>query len=205
MRIVLLILILAALASCSTAKRTARKIEKAKAVAIANPGAFAGICAVLFPVRDSLIKGDTVTVVDTVHATDIIVDTVRIPGNNLNAVNYPHNPQGSIYVDTVIITKTLPARTIYKTITITDTVVRRDRAAETALEEQLRQSNDRGMELSRENDALKEENAAMKNRLGKGFIFPWWLVIVCGILLAGFIYLWIKGKTIKGLIGGLRK
>jgi hypothetical protein len=31
------------------------------------------------------------------------------------------------------------------------------------------------------------------------------LFLVCSILLAGFIYLWIKGKTIKGLIGGLRR
>lgn len=199
-KLIIPLLIITALASCSTAKRTAKKIEKAKAVAIANPGAFAGICAVLFPVRDSLIKGDTVTVVDTVHATDIIIDTVRIPGNNLNAVNYPHNPQGSIYVDTVVITKTLPARTIYKTSVRVDTLVRRDRATEVALEEQLKESNDRGLELSRENDGLKEFRDSMRGKVH----IPWWVMVITGLAVIGWAYWRIKAGALNGVISKMK-
>lgn len=173
-KLIIPLLIITALTSCSAAKRTAKKIEKAKAVAIANPGAFAGICAVLFPVRDSLIKGDTVTIIDTITNIELVPDTVVVG-------------------DTVRITKTLPARTIIKTITITDTVVRRDRAAEVALEVQLKESNDRGMELSRENDELRKFRDSMRGKVH----IPWWVLAIIGVALAGWIYWRIKAGALN--------
>lgn len=175
------VLLLIFLASCSTAKRTARKIEKAKAVAIANPGAFAGICAVLFPVRDSLIKGDTVTRIDTVTNIELVPDTVLVG-------------------DTVVITKTLPGKTITRTITVTDTIIKENTARVEAIRLQLNEATDKGMELSRENDQLKKFRDSMRGKVH----IPWWVLVIIGLAVIGWAYWRIKAGALNGVISKMK-
>ena len=75
--------------------------------------ALAKICADEFPVKEVFIKGDSVLLFDTLYVGENIFDTVYKTFN-----------------DTVtrVVTKTLPAKIITKTIRITDTIVKENTA-----------------------------------------------------------------------------
>ena len=136
MRYLIIILLFA---SCNPLKKAQQTFD-------ANKPAAAEYCADRFPVKDSLIKGDTLVTTDTVYFKEyenvITVDTFR----------------------TAPVTNT---RYITKTIRITDTVIRRDNAREQVLANQVRQCNDLQIELVNKNTRLSEQADEMKGKRDK--------------------------------------
>lgn len=119
-------------------------LKKAQQTFDANKPAAAEYCADRFPVKDSLIKGDTLVTTDTLYVKeyDTIVDTIKLK---------------SYY----------PTKYITKTIRITDTVIRRDNAREQVLANQVRQCNDVQIELIEKNTRLSEQVDEMKGKRDK--------------------------------------
>jgi PBP1b-binding outer membrane lipoprotein LpoB len=109
---VLLVLLLAMIVffftNCYNQKKAQQQFAKA---AINYPKIPADYCALNFPVRDSIIRGDTVTTLDTMYIDQIRTDTLM---NELN--------------DTVYIVTTLPAKIVTKIISRTDTVFKENTA-----------------------------------------------------------------------------
>lgn len=138
MRYILIILLFA---SCNPLKKAQQTFDE-------NKPAAAEYCADRFPVKDSLIKGDTLVTVDTLYVKEyeniVTVDTIPMP---LPAVTH--------------------TRYITKTIRIVDTVIRRDNAREQVLANQARQCNDLQIELINKNTRLSEQVDEMKGKRDK--------------------------------------
>jgi hypothetical protein len=118
-------------------------ISKAVKTFNANPEQAALYCAVTFPVKDSIIKGDTVVINDTV--TNTIVDSVK--------VDCPPNSE-----KVITITKACPpGKTITVTKVITDTVIRRDIAKETVLSNALTESQTTVTKVQGQYEAMKDK------------------------------------------------
>lgn len=132
--------------SCNPVKRAIRTFDENKPEA-------AEYCADRFPVKDSLIKGDTVTTIDTAYEMLFITDTVTTK-------------------DTVRITITKPV-TVTKTRVITDTVVRENTARVTALNNQVEACqvtvNERDLRITR----LQADYDGMKERRNKWRLWFW--------------------------------
>ena len=99
-----LILISCVTCSCFNQKKAQKQVSR---IDVTYPEVLAGYCATRFPVKETFLPGDTVTVTDTVFGQgETVTDTV-------------------VTMDTVIITKTrsLPSQVITKTIHVTDTVI----------------------------------------------------------------------------------
>ncbi len=102
--------------ACNPVKKAIKTMDE-------HPAQAALFCASRFPAKDSLIKGDTVTVRDTITSKETEIVTVDCPPNQK---------------DTVRISKACPpGKTIYVTNTIRDTIVRVDKAKEKVLENNL--------------------------------------------------------------------
>lgn len=131
---------------CSPVKKAIETFDK-------HPDAAAEYCADRFPVKDSLIKGDTVTTIDTSYEMLFITDTVRT-------------------LDTVRITITKPV-TVTKTRIITDTVIRENTARVTALNNQVEACqvtvNDRDARITR----LQADYDGMKAKRNKWRLWLW--------------------------------
>lgn len=170
-------LFLLLLASCSTS----RQIAKAKQTLNDNPPAGAEYCATYFPAHDTQTNtSDTVTLRDTVTEQGPVVE-VRIN-------------------DTVTVkAQCPPSRVVHERQVIHDTtrIVRVDRAAVTACESQLAESNDRGLSLSRENDALKA-------RIMGKVLIPWWLIALAGLGLGGWLWYRVKAGALRSVISKMK-
>jgi hypothetical protein len=120
------------------------------------------VCAENFPVKDSLIKGDTVTVVDTIVNTDTLetFETFR---------------------DTVHHTITLPAKVITKTRVVTDTVIRQDNAKINALEDNVRDRDKTIGERDNKITVLGEKLSDMTGKRNKWRIWFWVLLGAAGL------------------------
>ena len=145
-------LIVGCLSSCNPQ----RKIQKAEQV-LKDADALAKICADEFPVKEVFIKGDSVLLFDTLYVGENIFDTVYKTFN-----------------DTVtrVVTKTLPAKIITKTIRITDTIVKENTARIEDFNIQLRHK-----EI--ENGILKADRDNWKSKAKQRF---WWLLIAIGAM-----------------------
>lgn len=154
--LVAIIGMIALLMSCSPVKKAIKTFDD-------NRQDAAEYCADRFPVRDSIIKGDTVTTVDTSYDMLFITDTVRA-------------------LDTIRITITKPV-TVTKTKIITDTVIRENMAAIEACEGREDELNGRLSVIIAENENLQAFKRSMK---GKVHIPWWWLVVATGVGYAGF-------------------
>lgn len=145
-------LIVGCLSSCNPQ----RKIQKAERV-LKDADALAKICADEFPVKEVFIKGDSVLLFDTLYVGENIFDTVYKTFN-----------------DTVtrVVTKTLPAKVITKTIRITDTIVKENTARIEDFNIQLRNK-----EI--ENGILKADRDNWKAKAKQRF---WWLLIAIGAM-----------------------
>lgn len=117
-------------------------VSKAVKTFNANPVQAALYCALTFPVKDSIIRGDTVIKIDTL--VNIIGDTV--------SVDCPPNA-----TDTITIKKPCPpGRTIYQTKVVTDTVIRRDFAKETVLSNSLTDCQTTVTKVQKEYEEMKD-------------------------------------------------
>lgn len=136
--------------------------KKATNFMLTHPEVLAPICAKEFPVKDSLIKGDSVVLYDTLWGLRIISDTI-------------------VDKDTVRITITLPAKTITKTVHVTDTIIKENTARLAQVLNQLGESNNAGLVLSRKNDDLKEKIADMTSKRNKWRLWFWICVGAIGM------------------------
>lgn len=145
-------LIVGCLSSCNPQ----RKIQKAERV-LKDNDALAKICADEFPVKEVFIKGDSVLLFDTLYVGENVYDTVYKTFN-----------------DTVtrVVTKTLPAKIITKTIRITDTIVKENTARIEDFNIQLRNKDI-------ENGILKADRDNWKSKAKQRF---WWLLIAIGAM-----------------------
>lgn len=134
------------------------------------PDIGADYCARVYPAKDSLIKGDSVVVTDTVEIEGkTIIDTVQITKG-----------------DTVQITKTiqLPGKVVNKTTTIRDTVVRVDNAKLDACQ----------IERRKISDALQTEQAR-SDKYQKQARTRLWIII--GLMAAVIVWAYFKLKRKK--------
>jgi len=117
----------------------------------------AEICAETYPVKTEYIKGDSVTVLDTLYVGENLFDTLYYT-----------------IKDTVtrVITKTLPAKIITKTIHVTDTIVKENTARIEDFNIQLRNKDI-------ENGILKADRDNWKSKAKQRF---WWLLIAIGAM-----------------------
>ena len=133
-------LIVGCLSSCNPQ----RKIQKAEQV-LKDADALAKICADEFPVKEVFIKGDSVLLFDTLYVGENIFDTVYKTFN-----------------DTVtrVVTKTLPAKIVTKTVRITDTIVKENTARIEDFRIQLRNKDIENGILKADRDGWeKKENS----------------------------------------------
>ena len=145
-------LIVGCLSSCNPQ----RKIQKAEQV-LKDADALAGICADEYPIKEVYIKGDSVLLFDTLFVGENIFDTVYKTFN-----------------DTVtrVVTKTLPAKIVTKTIRITDTIVKENTARIEDFRIQLRNKDIENGILKADRDGWEKK---AKQRL-------WWLLIAIGAI-----------------------
>ena len=145
-------LIVGCLSSCNPQ----RKIQKAEQV-LKDADALAKICADEFPVKEVFIKGDSVLLFDTLYVGENIFDTVYKTFN-----------------DTVtrVVTKTLPAKIVTKTVRITDTIVKENTARIEDFNIQLRNKEIENGILKADRDNWKVK---AKQRL-------WWFLIAVGAI-----------------------
>ena len=145
----LAVMIIGCLSSCLTTQKAKDYLkEKDK---------LAEICAETYPVKEVFIKGDSVTVLDTLYVGENVFDTLYYT-----------------IKDTVtrVITKTLPAKVITKTIHVTDTIVKENTARIEDFNIQLRNK-----EI--ENGILKADRDNWKSKAKQRF---WWLLIAIGAM-----------------------
>lgn len=119
------------------------------------------VCAENFPVKDSLIKGDTVLVIDTLVNTDTL-ETFEV------------------FRDTVHHTITLPAKIITKTRTVIDTIIRQDNAKINALQDDLRDRDKTITERDKKISALEIKLYDMTGKRNKWRLWFWILVAIAG-------------------------
>ncbi len=145
-------LIVGCLSSCNPQ----RKIQKAEQV-LKDADALAKICADEFPVKEVFIKGDSVLLFDTLYVGENVYDTVYKTFN-----------------DTVtrVVTKTLPAKIVTKTIRITDTIVKENTARIEDFRIQLRNKDI-------ENGILKADRDGWEKKAKKRL---WWFLIAVGAI-----------------------
>lgn len=169
--LILLTLIIGCLASsCSPVKqnqREHRKIQKAKNI-LREYNKLDDLCSEEFPIKEVYIKGDSVVHFDTLYMgeTEFVTEVVN---------------------DTVFITKTLPPKTITKTVTIRDTVVKEN----TARVEQLKQDKEdilnQKWELQNKLTKAETEAKAWKSKARKRN----WLLIALASVFVGWQF---RGK-----------
>jgi hypothetical protein len=121
-------------------------------------------CAANYPVQEKFIKGDSVVTTDTLWGIDYQTDTL-------------------VTKDTVYITKTLPAKTIIRTITRTDTVIKRDIAQENALQDEVIKSRNEASTEKADKDAITEKYNALKDKWGGKVGIPWWWLLILAALI----------------------
>jgi len=147
-------LIVGCLSSCNPQ----RKIQKAEQV-LKDADALAKICADEFPIKTEYIKGKDSISFDTLYVDGIINDT-------------------TILVDTVtklvtkVVTKSLPAKIITKTIRIVDTIREENPATIKVLKDEI-------VVYKIRNGVLEADRDNWKSKAKQRF---WWLLIAIGAM-----------------------
>jgi len=161
---VVIIWIVAMLSSCATQKKAEKFYKK-------HPIELAKKCATEFPIREQYIKGDSVTVYDTLWETETYVDTVVI------------TPE----VVTKIVEKTVP-KIITKTITVRDTVVKENTAKTAVLNSQIANCEKKYQELYLKYEQAVKRGDDFRSKYHKTIS---WLVL-CIVLIGIGTYLKIR-------------
>lgn len=146
------------LSGCYNQRKAQQQVMKADS---SYPYIIAKLCADKFPVIETVIKGDSVIVYDTVQGEGIIItETITVK-------------------DTVTITKTLPPKVITKNVYRVDTIVKENKAAIKACEI----SRDQALQIATDKTA---EATIWKKKAKNRF---WTLVGVggAGLLVAGLM------------------
>lgn len=162
------LLIILVLVSCSVEKKASKRV----AWLLAHDK-LSETCARIYPVRDSVTKGDSVIVFDTLYVEgdgEIIHDTTFTRG------------------DTVIklVDKKCPVQVINKTVYLHDTTYRRN----TAEEERLRSLLDGYGKIVQDKDKIiiDKDRKISKNDWWKWAALITWFVVLLSIVFRIFIY-----------------
>jgi len=147
---------IAILSSCDPS----RKLHKALDEIAKHPIESAKYCADKYPVRDSVVKGDTITVTDTLWG--IVTDTVT-----------------DIYNDTVFVTK-FQDRVINKTRTVKDTIFRENTARVKEFEQRYLNCEGKYQDLFLKHEQAVEQAAEYKKERNKWRLYFWLLVAAIG-------------------------
>lgn len=135
------LLFLLLFSSCITPKKAVDVLSRPK-----NEPVAAEFCATKYPVRDSIIKGDSVIRFDTLWG--LVTDTLI------------SEPQ------VIIETKYVP-KSVTKTITVRDTIVRENTAKVSVLNSQIANFIDDNRKISRWNTELTQERDGYKSERNK--------------------------------------
>ena len=150
---------------CATQRKAEKFYDK-------HPEKLAEKCATEFPVKDSIIKGDSVVLFDTLWET--FTDTLI------------SEPQ----VVTEI--KTVP-KIVTKTVVVRDTIIRENTAKVAVLSSQIAKLNEANRVLSEKTHELSQERDTFKHEMNK------WRLRFFLLLFGVTILYWFKVKTTKKL------
>lgn len=153
------LLIILLLAGCITSKKVKRYLNE-------HPDTSAEYCAETYPVKDSLIKGDSVVTYDTLWGIEVMHDTTEVA----NEVKVP-----------IQVIKFVP-QIVTKTIKITDTIIKENTARVSYLE----------IELGKQVSVTEKKAEQLHTMTGKR---DWWrqvCLITWGICL---LYIILRLKT----------
>lgn len=147
------VLLLLSVMSCKTTEK------KAKAYYLENKGQLSELCKDCFPVREVTLKGDTVTVVDTVTT---LGDTIFVDCPDGTKVECP------------------PAKkiTVTKTNTVTDTIIRVDSALVYYY---------RHLANMNEKELVKEQGKRNKEKDRADKYWSWLMYILGGVGIVGLV------------------
>jgi hypothetical protein len=160
-----LLLLLIILTGCATQKKADKFYAK-------HPELLALKCATKYPVKDSIIKGDSVVRFDTLWET--FTDTLI------------SEPQ-------VIIETKLVPKTVTKTVVVRDTIIRENTAKISVLGSQIAKLNEANRILSEKNAEISQERDGYKDQRNK-WKFRFFLLLA----IVGFGYA-LKVKMTKKL------
>lgn len=142
-------------AGCFTPKKAVDVLSRPK-----NEPVAAAFCSLKYPVRDSIIKGDSVVRFDTLWG--LVTDTLI------------SEPQ------VIIETKYVP-KTVTKTITVRDTIVRENTAKVSVLNSQIAKSARDIRILTEKTHELSQERDTFKHERDKARLINWILYVVIGL------------------------
>jgi len=135
------ILLLLLLTSCVTPKKAVNVLSRPK-----NEPVAAEFCATKYPVKDSIIKGDSVILFDTLWET--FTDTL---------ISEPN----------VIIETKLVPKTVTKTVVVRDTIIRENTAKVYVLGSQIAKLNEANQALNTKTHELTGERDTFKHERNK--------------------------------------
>jgi hypothetical protein len=154
---------------CYNQRKATNQFSKA---VVAYPKIGADYCGDAYPVRDSIIKGDSILTTDTVTYFEQLSDTVMI--HDFDTVR-------------VYITKTLPAKIITNTIHTIDTIIKEGGGT-------LAKLTSCQIDNSRLTQLLVTVTADRDKWQGKAKTRWWWIALLIGGIV-GTIAIKIFGKT----------
>lgn len=140
-------------ASCATQRKAEKFYDK-------HPEKLAEKCATEFPVKDSIIKGDSVIRFDTLWET--FTDTLI------------SEPQ--VIVETRIVPKT-----VTKTVVVRDTIIRENTARVSVLGSQIAKLNEANQALNTKTHELSQERDTFKHERNKARRLNWILFVAIGV------------------------
>lgn len=152
------ILLLLLLTSCVTPKKAVNVLSRPK-----NDPVAAEFCATKYPVKDSIIKGDSVVRFDTLWETytDTLISEPQV----------------------IIETKIVP-KTVTKWVTIRDTIVRENTAKISVLNSQIAKLNEANRVLSEKTHQLSQERDTFKHERNKWKLRFFMLLFGVGLVYA---------------------
>jgi len=155
MRYLVIITLTVLFAGCVTPKKAADILSRPK-----NEPVLAELCSTRFPVKDSIIKGDSVVRFDTLWETytDTLISEPQV----------------------VIETKIIP-KTVTKWVTIRDTIVRENTARVAVLGSQIAKSAQVIRNLTELTHELSQERDTFKHERNKARLINWILYVVIGL------------------------
>lgn len=151
-----IILTIIAFNACNPSKKLHKAIDELNK----HPIESAKYCADKYPVKDSIVKGDTITVTDTLWG--IVTDTVT-----------------DVYNDTVFVTK-FQDRVINKTRTIRDTIYRENTAKVQQLSLQIANCEQKYQKLFLDYEQAVRQGFEYKKQRNKMRLWFWILVGAIG-------------------------
>lgn len=141
--------------SCNPLKKAVKTFDE-------NPNVAALYCSVNFPAKDSLIKGDTVVLLDTLETQGPVIE-VQVPGDTVKIKG-----------------QCPPVKVITKFSRVTDTIIRIDHAKEIVMAGEIQKRDKTIGERDSEITELKGELKAMKGKRDKWRLWVWILVGAAG-------------------------